>query len=120
MSALLNYIGYWWSSPEDQNGVEADKAINVIPKSFSEEKPLSLISPSDLIKIKLNPPKNIIPAPARNMPPLDKFTLNVLNQAQLKQIMSVKLKKTKHIEKVRYYEPRHPVLKELLRKNPRK
>lgn len=120
MSALFNYIGYWWSSPEDHNGVEADKTSNVIPKSFSEERLLSLISPSDLIKVKLNPPKDIIPAPARNMPPLDKFTLNVLNQAQLKQIMSVKLKKTKHIEKVRYYEPRHPVLKELLQKNPRK
>ena len=120
MSALFNYIGYWWLSPEDQNGVEADKSINVIPKSFSEERPLSLISPSELIKVKLNPLKDVIPAPARNMPPLDKFTLNVLNQAQLKQIMSVKLKKTKNKEKVIYYEPRHPVLKELLQKNPMK
>jgi hypothetical protein len=120
MSALFSYIGYWWSSPEDQNGVEADKSTNIIPKSFTDKKPLSLISQSDLIKVKLNPPKDIIPAPARNMPPVDKFTLNVLNQAQLKQIMSVKLKKTKHKEKVIYYEPRHPVLKELLQKNSKK
>ena len=54
MSALFNYIGYWWSSPEDQNGVEADKTNNVIQKSFSEERPLSLISPSDLIKVKFH------------------------------------------------------------------
>ena len=120
MSAILNYIGYWWYTPEDQNKVEADKISNVIPKSFPKERPLSLISPSDLIKVKLNPPKDIIPAPARNMPPLDKFTLNVLNQAQLQEIMSVKLKKTKYIEKVTYYEPRHPVLKELLKKIPKK
>ena len=54
------------------------------------------------------------------MPPLDKFTLNVLNQAQLRQILSVKLKPTKHIEKINCYEPRHPVLKELLQKIPKK
>ena len=120
MSALFSYIGYWWSSSEDRSGVEQDKVTNVIPKSLLEEKPLSLISASDLIKVKLNPPKYIIPAPARNMPPLDKITLNFLNQAQLREIMSVKLKKIKYREKVEYYEPRHPVLKELLQKNSRK
>lgn len=73
-----------------------------------------------LINVKLNPVKDIVPSPVRNMPHLDKFTLNVLNQAQLSQILSVKLKPTKHIKKNNCYEPRHPVLKELLRKNPRK
>lgn len=113
MSALFSYIGSWWVTPQEQNEVEAD---NVILKSFPNERRLSLIAPTDLINVKLNPVKDIVPAPARNMPPLNKFTLNVLNQAQLRQILSVKLKPTKHIEKINCYEPRHPVLKELLQK----
>jgi len=118
MSALFNYISSWWVIPhQDQSGVEAD---NVISKSFQNERILSLISPIDLINVKLNPVKDIIPAPARNMPPLDKFTLNVLNQAQLRQILSVKLKPVKHVKKNDCYEPHHPVLKELLQKIPKK
>ena len=145
MSALFDYIVSWWVTPQEQNGVEADnvisksfqnerrlslisptdiinvklnplKADDVISKSFHNERRLSLISPIDLVNVKLNPVKDIIPAPARNMPPLDKFTLNILNQAQLRQILSVKLKPIKHREKIVYYEPRHPVLKELLQK----
>ena len=117
MSALFNYIGSWWVTPQEQNEV---KAYNVISKSFPNERQLPLITPTDLINVKLNPVKDIVPSPARNMPPLDKFTLNVLNQAQLRQILSVKLKPTKHIEKINCYEPRHPVLKELLQKIPKK
>ena len=113
MSALFNYIGSWWMTPEVQTGVEAD---NVIPKSFPNERRLSLISPTDLLKVKLNPIKDIIPSPAKNIPPIDKFTLNVLNQDQLRQILSVKLKPSKHVEKNNCYETRHPVLKELLHK----
>jgi len=114
MSTIFNYISSWWLSPEDQG------VINIIPKSFPDERPLLLISSSDLKKVKLNPPSHIIPSPARNMPPLDKFTLNILNQAQLRQILSVKLKPIKHIKKVYIYEPHHPVLKELLKKIPKK
>ena len=113
MSALFNYISSWWVAPENHNEVEVD---NVILKSFPNERRLSLIAPNDLINVKLNPIKDIIPAPARNMPPFDKFTLNVVNQAQLREILSVKLKPTRHIEKNTCYEPRHPVLKELLQK----
>ena len=64
---------------------------------------------------------NVIPSPARNMPvkgslKVDKFQLYILNQAQLKAIKNVKLKHIPQQTKTKIYEPRHPVLKELLSK----
>ena len=55
------------------------------------------------------------------MPNLDKFILQELNKAQLRDILNVKLKKTK-IDRIKSinYEPQHPVLKELLHKTQRK
>jgi hypothetical protein len=60
MSTIFCYISSWWLSPEDQG------VINIIPKSFPNERPL-LISSSDLKKVKLNPPSHIIPSLARNV-----------------------------------------------------
>jgi len=53
------------------------------------------------------------------MPNLDKFTLEVLSKAQLRDILAIKLKKTDVKPKEIYYEPRHPVLRELLLKTPK-
>ena len=78
----------------------------------------TLISENDLLNVHLKP-FNVIPAPARNMPNMDKFTLLVLSKAQLNDILAVKLKKTNINPKEIHYEPRHPVLKELLMKIPK-
>ena len=50
------------------------------------------------------------------MPPIDKFNLRCLNKAQLNVIMNVKLKPIPKVDKIQRYEPRHPVLKEILEK----
>jgi len=128
MSGLVNYLSSWWVSPDlNQEGtstaqvvpntliMDEKKRLSPIP-----ERTISLISAQDLISVKLKPVSNIIPSPARNMPPIDKFHLGMLNQAQLKEILSIKLLPTKPMEKKKYYEPKHPVLKELLEKVPKK
>ena len=74
-----------------------------------------LISVDDLLNVKLKPVKNVIPSPARNMPVIDKFKLHMLNQAQLKEILSVKLRPISP-RNTRKYEHRHPVLREMLQK----
>ena len=84
---------------------------------YQEPPKRTLISENDLLKVNLKP-INIIPAPARNMPNLDKFTLQELSKAQLEDILAVKLKKT-NINPKKTYEPRHPVLQELLMKIPK-
>lgn len=75
-----------------------------------------LISAADLEKINLKSTKDIIPNPSRNMPLLDKVNLQSLNKAQLDIILNVKLKPIPKIEKIKIYEPRHPVLKEILQR----
>lgn len=119
MAYLLNYIyDYWTPSPVvNSNSIVNNYHINenveedcyLIDKKF-------LITNEILEKINLKPPVNIIPNPSRNMPPIDKFNLRCLNKAQLNTIMSVKLKPIPKIEKTQKYEPRHPVLKEILEK----
>ena len=64
----------------------------------------------DLNNIKLKS----IPYPARNMPCIDKFTLQTLSKYHLKEILSVKLRPVLYNKNVKIYEQRHPVLKELL------
>ena len=117
MSSLFNYIYDYWNIPqtiptnETKNiyyeNDKVDDEYSVIDKKY-------LISIHELEKINLKPPSNIIPGPSRNMPPLDKFNLQSLNKAQLTTILNVKLKPTPPRKKVEYYEPKHPVLKELL------
>ena len=90
-----------------------------IPKHNKSKKEIFLISPSELLSVNLKPLKDIIPSAARNCPSLNKFVLAELNKAQLKQILNVKLRPSKHLmnKKKRYYIPRHPVLKELLERS---
>ena len=103
MSSLVDYINSWWYTPEtNQENIES--------------KPVYLVSTADLLAVKLKPIKNVIPAPARNMPHVNKFQLHMLNQAQLKAILSVKLKHVEKQTKPKVYQPRHPVLLELLQK----
>jgi hypothetical protein len=81
---------------------------------IKEQKPVFLITSSDLLKVNLTPVANIIPNPARNMPPnFAKVDLRNLNKAQLDIILSTKLRPTTINKKPIYYPPRHPVLKEL-------
>ena len=101
---MLSYI-YSWIYPEPQK-------IKYPEISFSR----SLISETDLLKVNLKP-ANVIPSPARNMPNVDKFTLQALSKAQIEDILAVKLKKTTINPKKTLYEPRHPVLQELLMKS---
>ena len=101
---MLSYI-YSWIYP-------IPEAIKYPVISLSSRK---LITENDLLKVNLKP-FNVIPSPARNMPNIDRFTLEALSKAQLEDILAVKLKKTNIKTKETCYEPRHPVLRELLMK----
>jgi hypothetical protein len=135
MSSLVDYISSWWITPEtDSRDANVDAlsppplvpplAPPLAPKLKAQPDPdisegiVYLVSVSELLSVKLKPPKDIIPAPARNMPHITKFQLNMLNQAQLKAILSVKLKPVKKPTKPKVYAPRHPVLRELLAHRP--
>lgn len=105
---MIEYI-YSWIYPENK------KIIPIIyPEINLNFNKKHLISDKDLLNVKLKHTDNIIPAPARNMPNLDKFTLHMLSKAQLDDILAVKLKKAYVNVKKDVYEPQHPVLKELL------
>lgn len=131
MSSLVDYISSWWIAPEtDSRDANVDAlsppplAPPLAPKLKAQPDPdisegiVYLVSVSELLSVKLKPPKDIIPAPARNMPHITKFQLNMLNRAQLKAILSVKLKPVKKPTKPKVYAPRHPVLRELLAHRP--
>lgn len=113
MSSLVNYINSWWYGPE-QNKEEINTKLGEDTKKNVSDI-ICLITVNDLKNVKLKPVKDIIPSPARNMPPINKFHLNMLNKAQLEAILSVKLRPVPpfHIKK---YESRNPVLRELLQK----
>lgn len=99
MSFIYEYVSSFWNNPQP----------------ISEQK--YLITIEDLKSVNLQPVNNIIPAPSRNMPPMyDKVDLRNLNKAQLYEILNVKLKPVNIISEVKIYEPRHPVLKELINK----
>lgn len=123
MNSLLDYINSWfYTQQNNDNNDNNDNIVTSQEEKQNNDDIVCLISPKDLINIKLKPTKNIIPSPARNMPPVDKFYLANLNKAQLKEILNVKLKpiptKDKFYNKVTKYEPKHPVLRELLQKQP--
>ena len=103
MSFLYSYISSYIYGNNDEN----------YPKiSYTEKK--YLITVADLQNVNLIPLDNIVPGPARNMPPkYDKVNLQALNKAQLLDILSVKLKPTKVNEKTKSFAPRHPVVREL-------
>ena len=104
MTSLYSYFSYLWSS--DNKAIEKTQIILPLPKKF-------IITSDDLIKINLHPQKDVIPAPSRNMPVIDTFELNIYNKAQLQELLSIKLKPTKINEKLTYYPPRHPIVKQL-------
>jgi len=121
MSAIINYIYEFWNvnetETESKNKINNIYHVNEnIDNDYSVVDKKYLIKIEDLEKINLKPSSNIIPGPSRNMPPMDKFNLQSLNKAQLTTILNVKLKPIPYKEKIVYYEPKHPVLKELLTK----
>jgi hypothetical protein len=114
MSFIFDYFNYYFYGTQNENNEKIQNS-NISTPVNTEKK--FLISIDQLKSVNLQPPKNIIPAPARNMPPMfDKIDLRNLNKAQLDCILNVKLKPTPKVEKIIYYEPRHPVLAELLKK----
>lgn len=107
MSFIFDYVNYYIY------GIDNEVTEN---KTNNESKKF-LISVEDLAKVNLTPVDNVIPAPARNMPPkYDKINLQALNKAQLQEILNVKLKPTKKKETILFFEPRHPVINELYHK----
>lgn len=111
-SLFNDYIAYYlWSNTND---IATKPVLSTAIISAPVNPYKFLITSNDLNKVNLKPPNNIIPNPSRNMPLMNRFNLAILNKAQLKLIMNVKLKPTEPVTKQKYYEPRHPVLKELL------
>lgn len=112
MSYIIEYFNYYFYGTQKENN---EKKQNIIILYNTEKK--FLISIDELKSVNLQPCKNIIPGPSRNMPPMfDKIDLRNLNKAQLDCILNVKLKPVPKFEKIIYYEPRHPVLIELLKR----
>ena len=61
MSSLVNYLSSWVISTKNlETPIDSAK---IVPENI-----IYLVSVSDLVGVKLKPVKNIIPAPARNMP----------------------------------------------------
>ena len=121
MSLLFNFFTNYFKTDiqEVTNTLVLNSKFHVNDNTEDEYSVLEkkfLISSEDLEKINLRSSEDIIPNPSRNMPLLDKVSLQNLNKAQLNIILSVKLKPIPQIEKQKIYEPRHPVLKEILQK----
>jgi len=117
MSFVLSYIYSFIQTPNETQPVPSNRyQTTTLDNDFSIVDKKYLISKDDLIKVNLKPVTDIIPNPSRNMPPMDKVNLADLNKAQLNMILNVKLKPTQVNEKPTYYEPKHPVLRELLNK----
>ena len=116
MSLLFNFFTNYFKTDiqEVTNTLVLNSKFHVNDNTEDEYSVLEkkfLISSEDLEKINLRSSEDIIPNPSRNMPLLDKVSLQNLNKAQLNIILSVKLKPIPKIEKQKIYEPRHPVLK---------
>jgi hypothetical protein len=115
MTSLFYYISSWLYTEENTSCIPDSPPFNnqIIPESKNTLK--YLVSADDLLGVKLKSVDSIVPSPARNMPNISKFNLQMLNKAQLNAILSVKLKPVKP-QKKKTYLPRHPVLRELLSK----
>ena len=103
MFSFIEYLSSWF-----YNNPETSKNAN---------KPKCLISSSDLLSVKLVSP-TIYPQ-TENKKNTSMFRLQDLNNAQLSEILNVKLKLTNNsviIHNKKTYQPRHPVLKELIDK----
>ena len=125
MSVLFNYLlSSLWTYSDEEKTPSVIPQPPPLPSTISLKTPTKtqkmLISKEDLKKVKLKSVSNIIPGPARNMPLMDKFHLGMLNKAQLKEILNVKLRHVEQEEKQHIvYPPKHPVLRELLNKIPK-
>ena len=122
MSIIVDYIYSLWSLPETKSNKIPDSP-QLISSDKTENKNISndlsyLISPKELLSVKLKHVSDVIPSPARNMPHITKFQLHMLNKAQLQSILNVKLKPVHRITTPKCYPPRHPVLRELLESRP--
>ena len=123
MSTLFSYLTSWWEKSEEikeSYKIPMTPSLSTTLLNDTISSKFNKITAEEITKVKLKPIKitiniNPIPSPARNIPPnLSKFKLTELNQAQLRQILQVKLKPVSKTIIKRGYEPRHPVLKELL------
>jgi hypothetical protein len=114
MSFLYTYLNYYLYGTKEK--IEEKKEIKKENKEDDYIK-VNFISIEQLKSVNLQPIKDIIPNPSRNIPPnFTKVDLRNLNKAQLDCILNVKLKPVPKIIKNTIYEPRHPCLKELLNK----
>lgn len=95
---MLAYI-YSWIYPEVDTQVPAQ-----VPKQLPKK-----VCEKDLLNVKLKPVNTVKP-----IKPANPFTLQSLSKEQLDNILAVKLKKT-NINTRQTYEPRHPVLRELMK-----
>ena len=82
---------------------------------YPEPPTKQVIYEKDLLNVRLKPVQVQVPQVQPTEPIKPKFTLQSLSKEQLANILAVKLKKT-NINPKQEYEPRHPVLKELLSK----
>jgi hypothetical protein len=93
------------------------KSTNIITQNKTEidEDDLFIVKPiiiHDINKIQLKPMKDRI----LKQPIYTKIDVKNLNKNQLNEILNVKLKKSNPLNQKQKFEPRHPVLKELLQK----
>ena len=80
-----------------------------------------VISLSDIKSVNLQPvTKQLNKKKEQKTNNFEKINMRCLNKAQLDAIMNVKLKHVDNIVENKTYEPRHPVLKELLNKTNKK
>ena len=116
MSRLINYI---YDLIITKNDITHEKLYHVteeIDNGYSLINKKYLITREDLESVNLKELKNVVPNPSRNMPLIDINRLKELNKAQSNIILNVKLKPIPFINKNKTYEPRHPVLKEMMSK----
>lgn len=97
---VYNYL-FQSNDVESHNDIDYDEIVHV--KSFTID---------DINKVQLKSVKDR----QLNKPLYNKVSLQNLNNNQLKDILNVKLNKTQITQKSEIYEPRHPVLRELLEK----
>ena len=117
MSFIVNYIYDLFTYDGQTSKVDNIYHTNeILETDYSVIDKKYLISKEDLEKVNLKPVEDIVVNPSRNMPYIDIVNLQSLNKAQLNIILNVKLKPIPYIEKQMYYEPKHPVLRELLAK----
>ena len=120
MSFIINYI-YGFYNSDKNNVIDSDIRNNENP--YHEHENLEndysifdkkyLINKEELEKVILKPKSEIS---IKQLPLSNKVNLQSLNRSQLETIMKVKLKPIPWIEKPKSYDPKHPVLKELLNK----